>query len=213
MFTIDAPRLSEYLVALCFALEAEKENLSTLDAAIGDGDMGVSIANGFRAIRENLNSDTNDIGKVLQDAGLAFSDAAGATIGALVSLGLLRAARIVTGKTTIDLNDVASMVKAAEEGIRERGKAGLGDKTLLDALIPARIALEEALSQGLEPQQIATGVLQAAENGMKATIPMKATHGRSRWLGERTEGHQDPGATAIYLMVRALVGGEPRRVC
>src|SRR3546814_6466544 len=104
-------------------MEGEKDHLSGLDAAIGDGDMGVSIASGFRAVRAALEDGAPDIGRMLQQAGLAFSDAAGATIGALFSIALLRAAKLATGKAEIGSADLLAMGRAAEDGIRERGKA------------------------------------------------------------------------------------------
>ncbi len=199
------------LEAVALELEAAKEQLGELDAAIGDGDIGISTAKGFRAIREGLKDHSADIGLVLMKAGTDFGEAAGATIGALLETGFVQAGKEALGKTELTLPDIARMVASAENGIRKRGKAEPGNKTLLDALVPTRVALESAAEHGLPPTAAAASALKAAESGMTATIDMKSTLGRSRWLGDRSVGHQDPGATIIYLMVRAVAGRVHRK--
>lgn len=203
--TVNLERTVAILEAVALELEAAKDRLGELDSAIGDGDIGISTAKGFRAIREGLGEHPDDFGRLFVKAGMDFGEAAGATIGALLSTAFMRAGKEVMGQTELSLPDVARMVAAAERGIKERGKAEPGNKTLLDSLVPARVALEKAVEEGLGPRPAAAAALDAAERGMTATIEMKAAFGRSRWMAERSVGHQDPGATIIYLMVKAVV--------
>jgi len=187
-------------------LEAKAACLSQLDAAIGDGDMGHSIANGCRAIREELSQKHPDVMALLSEAGLIFSESAGATIGALVGIALLRAGATAKGKVDIGVSDLAEMLRAAEDGIRARGKAAAGDKTLLDAIIPARQALESCAVKNCSLAKAGRDILEASRAGMIATTEMTAKFGRGRWLGERSKGHQDAGATAVYLLFSSLAG-------
>lgn len=205
---LDSQAVRAAIVGTCNGLEAETSRLSELDAAIGDGDMGLSIANGCRAIREELPSEGATVATLLSEAGLIFSESAGATIGALVGTALIRAGKAVRDKETLELADLAAMLAAAEQGIAERGKAQAGDKTLLDALIPARHALENAIAGGKSEQETVTAVLRAARQGVTATKDMVAKFGRGRWLGERSRGHEDAGATAVYLLLVSLAGRE-----
>ncbi len=197
-------RVISILQAVALDLEAAKDQLGELDSAIGDGDIGISTSKGFRALREGLDDHPEDIGRILMKAGMDFGEAAGATIGALLSTAFMRAGKEVVGQTELTSQDVARMVAAAEKGIRDRGKAEPGNKTLLDALVPTRMALEKGVQDGLRPSALLAEALDAAEKGMLATIEMKSAFGRSRWLAERSVGHQDPGATIIYLMVKAV---------
>ncbi|WP_108459731.1 dihydroxyacetone kinase family protein [Devosia naphthalenivorans] len=203
-FSLDAPAVRAAIMKATTDLEVATGQLSALDAAIGDGDMGLSIANGCRAIREELPPESADIAALLSEAGLIFSEKAGATIGALVGTALIRAGKSVRSKTTIGLPDLATMLLAAEQGIAERGKAQAGDKTLLDALIPARLALEMAIARGTTVDGAVEAMLTAAHGGVTNTAEMVAKFGRGRYLGERSRGHEDAGATAVYLLLASL---------
>jgi phosphoenolpyruvate---glycerone phosphotransferase subunit DhaL len=209
--TVSVDRIVEILVAVTRDLEAAKGRLDELDSAAGDGDMGISMARGCRAVRAGLEEHPQDAGRVLMKAGMDFGEGAGATIGALLSTGLMRAGKEVQGQTELSLPDVARMVKAAETGIRTRGKAEPGNRTLLDALVPARVALEEATQEGLPAREALARVLEAAELGMLATADMRPTIGRARWMADRATGHQDPGATAVYLIVKSIAEAVERR--
>lgn len=204
--SLDATQVRAAIVRATSDLEAHTKYLSELDAAIGDGDMGLSIANGCRAIRAELPEDGAEISGLLGEAGLIFSEAAGATIGALVGTALIRAGGAAKGKSSITLADLAQMLCAAESGIRDRGKAEAGDKTLLDAIIPAREALEAAATGREALAKGGKAAVAAAKAGTTATIEMTAKFGRGRWLGERSKGHQDAGATAVYLLLVSLIG-------
>ncbi len=201
--TVDTERAAEILTAVCLAMEEAKGRLNELDSAVGDGDSGISLSYGFRAVREGLAEHPQDVGKTLMQAGVRFADAAGATIGALLSTAFLRAGKEVQGRSEVGLPELARMVAAAEKGIRERGKAQPGNKTMLDALAPAAAALETAAGEGVSLEEALARAVAAAEQGALATANMVAGFGRSRWLGERTLGHQDPGATAVYLILRS----------
>ena len=187
-------------------LEGQKDYLCELDGAMGDGDQGVTMAIGFGAIRKALESlQDQDIGTIVTKSGLAFNGTAASTIGALLATACMRAGKAVKGKTEIDLADLAQMIEAALVGIQERGKAQLGDKTVLDALAPTVAALQTAAAQGTPLPTALAQALAAAAAGLAATIPLKAKVGRAAWIAERSVGHQDPGATSFYLMLKSAV--------
>lgn len=187
-------------------MEAQKDYLCQLDGAVGDGDQGVTMAIGFRAIKSGLEAlQGQDIGTIVTKSGLTFNGTAASTIGALFATACMRAGREVKGRTEIGLTELATMLEAALTGIQERGKAQLGDKTVLDALAPAAQALRAAAAAALPLPEALGKTLAAAEEGMKATIPMKSKIGRASWLADRTVGHQDPGATSFFLMLQSAV--------
>lgn len=187
-------------------LEAAKDFLCQLDAAVGDGDQGVTMAIGFRAVRSSLPAlQGQDIGAIITKSGLTFNGTAASTIGALLATACMRAGREVKGRQEIGLADLVRMAVAAQAGIQERGKAQVGDKTVLDMLAPTVQALRTAADQGASLEDALNQSLDAAEAGVKATIPLKSKVGRAAWLADRTLGHQDPGATSFYLMWKSAV--------
>jgi phosphoenolpyruvate---glycerone phosphotransferase subunit DhaL len=204
MTTLTVDDVASILTTLTHDLQAQKDYLIELDSAVGDGDLGITVDRGFQGVRDGLEGHPADIGKMLFKAGFDFSNSAGSTMGALMGTAFMRASKVVQGKPEITLDDLAQMVKAGEDGIREKGKASPGDKTMLDALIPAREALQSSASQGMTFAAGMQAAQQAAEVGAKATTNMQATFGRARWLGERVVGHQDPGATLVFLMAKSL---------
>ncbi len=186
------------------AIIAARDNLNQLDALAGDGDMGISMAKGFEAVIQGLNEGYADIGRMLSSAGIRFNEAAGSTIGALMSTALMRAGKALRGKSELDMADVVTLFDTAAKGIMERGKANLGDRTLLDALIPATEALREALEAGEDPQASLKKATLAAERGVEATRGMVPLFGRARWLPERARGQRDPGAVAMHIVFKTL---------
>jgi len=187
-------------------MEAQKDFLCELDAAMGDGDQGITMTIGFRAVSAGLEAvKDQDIGTIVTKSGLTFNNAAASTIGALFATACMRAGREVKAKQEIGVVDLATMVEAAFTGIQERGKAQLGDKTVLDALAPAANALRSAAEAGLPLTEALQKGLAAAEEGLKSTIPMKSKIGRASWIADRTVGHQDPGATSFCLMFKSAV--------
>jgi len=181
-----------------------KEELTRLDSAIGDGDLGVNMEMGFSAILKVLPEISHEsIDKILVKIGMAYNDAAASSMGVILLTGLLAASKEVQGKREIGISDFAGMLSAAEIGIRNKGKANLGDKTLLDVLIPVRENLGTGLANGSAAADIASGIVMAAEKGLASTVDMQSRMGRAKWIGERTKGHPDPGAAALAMMIKA----------
>lgn len=186
-------------------LMAQAETLRELDAAIGDGDLGITVTIGFGALQEALDALADqDMSTILMRAGMAFNRKAASTFGALFATMTMRAARELKGVETIGVAELARMAAAALEGVKERGKADVGDKTMLDALAPAAEALRAAAEQGLSLGEALEQAADAAGQGAQATVEMKSSVGRASWFSERTQGVQDPGATAIHMMARSL---------
>jgi dihydroxyacetone kinase-like protein len=204
--TISSQDLLALLEKMAADMEAQKDYLCQLDAAVGDGDQGVTMAIGFRAIRQGLPALAGqDIGTIILKSGMTFNGTAASTIGALLATACMRAAREAKGLQAIGLPELARMAEAAATGIQERGKAALGDKTVLDALVPTVQALRAAADAGLPLAEALQRSLVAAEEGVQTTIPLKSKIGRAAWLADRTVGHQDPGATSFCLMWKSAV--------
>lgn len=191
--------------ALTEIILANKEKLTELDAAIGDADHGINMARGFEAVRAKLaTAGSDDIGGVLKMSGMTLISTVGGAAGPLYGTAFMRMAAAAQGKTTIDTETAAAMFKAAIGGIKERGKAVRGEKTMLDALEPAYEAFSQGMAEGeglLRCLELATD---AAGKGVEYTKTIIATKGRASYLGERSLGNQDAGATSTYLMLAAL---------
>jgi len=187
-------------------MEAAKDYLTELDSAMGDGDQGVTMTIGFRAIKAKLPElEGKDIGTVLIQSGLTFNRTAASTIGALLATAFGRAGREARDKQEIGLPELVAMAKAAQAGLYERGRAEVGDKTLMDTVVPLVTALEKAYNEGAALPDALLRSLAAAEEGMKSTIPLRAKAGRAAWIADRSVGNQDPGATSFYLMWKSFV--------
>jgi len=204
----DAVRI---IMHMADTIEENKDYLSELDAAIGDGDHGVSMAKSFRAVREEVERlRGKDMGTILRGVAMTLISTVGGAMGPLFGTAFLRASQMAAGKQEIELADLVKMFEAAEAGVRERGKARVGDKTMLDAIYPAVEAIKEAAAKGSGLLAAVERSVAGAEAGMKSTIPLVSKVGRSSRLGERTVGHQDPGATSCYLLLKAFyeaIGG------
>lgn len=206
--TLDAAAVRAGLERIARALAAHADELNALDAAMGDGDMGVTMRLGSQGVMAELAGlDDADAATLVTRAGMAFNRAAASTIGALIATGCLRAGAEVKGAERINLALLGRALGMAEAGIRARGKAQRGDKTLLDALIPAAEAVQEAATSGAGLVEAGRLALAAAEAGRLATAGLQSRVGRAGWVGERTIGHADPGATAVVIAIRALVDG------
>lgn len=194
-----------WLQQLAQALHENRGYLTQLDSPIGDADHGINMDRGFKAVIDKLPTVANmDIGSILKTVGTTLVSTVGGASGPLYGTAFLRAGMATAGKYELFEADYTTMLEAALEGIRARGKAQPGEKTIVDALTPALAAAREAQAQGLDISQITRSASDAAEAGMKATIPMLATKGRASYLGERSIGHQDPGATSSWLMLKTL---------
>jgi len=186
-------------------LEREKDYLSELDGAIGDGDHGVNMAKCFREVRKKLaESEEADIGALLDKVGKVILNAVGGAMGALYGTFFLKASKEVKGKREVGLEDLIRMFEAAETAIVAMGKARPGDKTLLDTLDPALKALKDAQAKGKPLLEALAAFSEAARKGAESTQAMIAKIGRSSRLGERTIGHQDAGATSCYFILDAF---------
>ncbi len=186
--------------------QSHSEELRQLDAIIGDGDLGVTVELGSKSLREYLSSpDEDNIGKLLAKCGLQFNRASPSTFGTLLASAFMGAGKAVMGKEIIGIEDLGLIADGAVDGIKKRGKAEVGDKTMLDCLVPAVEAFEKELASGTEPETALKAAVMAAEQGMKATIPMMSKQGRASWHRENTIGVQDAGATAMYHLIESFV--------
>lgn len=186
-------------------LHENRSILTQLDSPIGDADHGINMDRGFQAVLEKLPALSGmDIGSILKTVGTTLVSTVGGASGPLYGTAFLRAGMSSAGKHELYEADVVNLLEAALEGIKARGKAQPGEKTMVDALTPALKAAKEAVTQNLGLSALLYRVSEAAERGMKATIPMLATKGRASYLGERSIGHQDPGATSSWLLLKTL---------
>jgi dihydroxyacetone kinase-like protein len=177
-----------------------RQELIALDTAIGDGDHGTNMNRGMTKAVEKLQSaEQADPGAVLKTVAMTLVSTVGGAAGPLYGTLFLQMGGAMAGHPEVDLPTFAAAWRKGLEGVQSRGKAQPGDKTMVDALIPAVAALESAsdLDDGLR------AAVQAAEEGMKATTPLVARKGRASYLGERSEGHQDPGATSTYYLFKS----------
>ena len=190
---------------MALVLHENRDYLTQLDSAIGDADHGINMDRGFKAVLEKLPTvASTDIGAILKTVGTTLVSTVGGASGPLYGTAYLRMGMATAGKNELYESDVVAMWEAALEGIKARGKAQPGEKTMVDALTPALAAMKAAESQNLGLATLLCDAESAAEQGMKATIPMLATKGRASYLGERSIGHQDPGATSSWLMLKVL---------
>jgi len=186
-------------------LRENRTYLTELDSAIGDADHGINMDRGFSAISVKLPTMASmDISTRLKTVGSTLISTVGGAAGPLYGTAYLRAAGAVAGKEELASADIVAMLEAFLGGIVVRGKAQPGEKTMVDALTPALNAAKQALNDGATLEQLTDRAATAAEEGAKATIPLLATKGRASYLGERSIGHQDPGATSSSLILRCL---------
>ena len=188
-------------------LRENKDYLTQLDSPIGDADHGINMDRGFTAVMDRLPGVADkDAGTILKTVGTTLVSTVGGASGPLYGTAFLRAGTALAGKFELQDSDVLAALEAALEGIMARGKAKAGEKTMVDALQPAIATFKAALEAGDLLKEALAKATESAEQGMKATIPMLATKGRASYLGERSIGHQDPGATSSWLFLRAMGG-------
>ena len=203
--TITTAQMLQALKSMCDTIEDEKEYLSELDGAIGDGDHGVNMAKCFREVKKTLaESSADDVGALFKEVGMVVLNSVGAAMGALYGTFFLKLSQVSAGKDEVNLSDLVAMFQTGEQGILDIGKANLGDKTLIDTLSPAVRAIEAAEKDGKTLAGALADFEQAAKRGMESTKDMLAKMGRASRLGERTVGHQDAGATSCYFILRSL---------
>jgi phosphoenolpyruvate---glycerone phosphotransferase subunit DhaL len=185
------------------AVSEQRQELVRLDTAIGDGDHGTNMDRGMRAAVEKLDAtDGDDIGALLKTVGMTLVSKVGGAAGPLYGTLFLQMGMASSGRSELDLAGWADALEAGVKGVQARGKAELEDKTMIDALVPAVDALRAAAGDGAELGDALRRSADAAEQGMLATIPLEARRGRASYLGPRSVGHQDPGATSSHLLLR-----------
>jgi dihydroxyacetone kinase-like protein len=203
---VSLERLLAWLASLARVYALARDELTELDAAIGDADHGINLDRGFAAVAAELAArPPADIAAALKAAALTLMRTVGGAAGPLYGTFFLRASAACAGLPGLGPAEWLAAFRQGVEGVRQRGKAEPGDKTMLDALLPAAEAMQEALAReaGLGLAEMLRRAEQAARRGMEGTIPLQARKGRASYLGERSIGHQDPGATSSWLLVRS----------
>ena len=198
------PECVSFVQGFAEAVAANREFLTQLDAEIGDADHGINMDRGMRAVIPKVEALTDqDISGLFRTVAMALISTVGGASGPLYGTVFLQLSSSLKGKSEIELSDWAEAVLAAVTAVQARGKAEPGDKTMVDALLPAAEALRAAADGGVTLAEGLARATAAAHQGMEATIPLLARRGRASYLGERSQGHQDPGATSSWLLMQA----------
>ena len=194
--------LLQVLPQIAAGMKAKSDELRSLDAACGDGDLGITVTKGFSAIAAKLPElEGMSLDKIFKTVGMAFNNAAASTFGVLFATACKSAGETLVDKERISAPDLCAMLQAAAQGISKRGKAKVGDKTILDALVPATEAACQAVERDVSLHEVLEQAVAAAKIGAEKTKGMLPRIGRARWLGEKTKDVQDPGATFVYLFL------------
>lgn len=187
------------------AVIENREYLTDLDRAIGDGDHGINMSKGFQAVLSKLDDMRDkDLGTILKTVAMTLISTVGGASGPLYGTAFLRAATAVDGKMDIDKTDILNIFEKAIEGVQTRGKAQVGEKTILDSLVPAYEALKKSYEKEGGNLEAFRAAEEAALKGVEYTKTIVAKKGRASYLGERSIGHQDPGATSTYIMIKSI---------
>ena len=203
--SVSGNKVLDIINKIAIVMEENKAFLTELDATIGDGDHGLNMSKGFKAVVEKLKEDKGDnVGDIMKKTGMALVSNVGGASGPLYGTAFMKAATAVNGKRGVDMVDFINMLDDALAGIKMRGKAELGEKTMIDAIEPAIKALKEASVNGKEAVECLKEAMEAAEKGVEHTKEIIATKGRASYLGERSIGHQDAGATSSYLIFKTI---------
>ena len=185
----------------------QRDYLTCLDQAMGDGDMGITMGKIGEALLAFTDANPiDDIGKYLFQLGTATNKAAPSTMGTLTAGALMSAGKVVRDRPELEPGDLAAIFQAADEGIQSRGKAKLGDKTIVDALHPACEAFSAAIAAGSSLAAAREAAIEAAMAGRDSVTPLRSKIGRASWVGERTEGIVDPGCAMFVLLLQAIAG-------
>lgn len=198
-------KVIQVILSISAVIEEKKLYLTQLDAAIGDGDHGLNMAKGFNAAKAKLEEGTFATpSDVLKAVGMALISKVGGAAGPLYGTAFMNASKVVAGKEEIGMEDMVSMLESGLEGIKMRGKASRGDKTMIDALEPALEALKNSVEAGASPKVAMESAAKAAEEGVAFTKTIKANKGRAAYLGDRSIGHIDPGATSSFVILKTI---------
>jgi phosphoenolpyruvate---glycerone phosphotransferase subunit DhaL len=200
--SISSTEVRDWIQAYAAEVAEHRAELVKLDTAIGDGDHGTNMDRGMRKAVEKLDDvEGEDIGALLKAVGMALVSSVGGAAGPLYGTLFLQMGTAAAGRNEVDLAGWTEMLEAGVTGVQARGKAEPGDKTMLDALIPALDALRSAADDGAELHDALRRSADAAAEGMRATTPLEARKGRASYLGPRSVGHQDPGATSSQMLL------------
>jgi dihydroxyacetone kinase-like protein len=203
---LDAAFVRRWLQEIAAGVEDERDHLTQLDAAIGDADHGVNLSRGFTAVMAKLEAADAAMppGQILVTAGSTLISSVGGASGPLYGSALRGAGKALGDADSFDAEGLLGALRGALEAVQKLGAAAQGDKTMVDSLIPAVAAFEQEVRAGGDVVGAIHAAAEAAEEGMRATIPLQARKGRASYLGPRSVGHQDPGATSTALVFRAL---------
>ncbi len=204
--SLDAEQALALFKEVSKKVREKQDEIRELDASCGDGDLGLTVNKGLKAVEGVLEDyeGEDDLGKILKKAGMEFNNNAASTFGVFFATGCMKAAEVVEGKDRIELSDLPELFSKAADGISRRGDSEVGDKTLLDALVPASEALEEAIEEGKEMGEALVEASRAAKEGAENTVGMEPKTGRAKQLGDRAVQAQDPGATVVYFFLEEL---------
>ena len=192
------------ILALISEIDKNKSWLSEIDGAIGDGDHGVNMAKGFNMAKEKVSGVGDTLSEQLKSLGMTLVSNIGGAMGPIYGTFFMRMAKPIEGKTEIDENDFKAMLEAALEGVKKRGQAEIGDKTLVDTLEPATKEFSESIEKGLSFKEALDNMIKAAKEGMESTKELVAKKGRSSRLGERSKGTIDAGSASCYIILKTL---------
>lgn len=202
MRTVGVDEILSWIHRIAEEVEAQRGYLTELDSAIGDADHGANMNRGFKAALERLEATPpEDMAAALRTVSMALIGKTGGASGPLYGTFFLEMGKSIGDQDSLDAEGFAEALRAGIDGVKTRGKAELEDKTMIDALEPAASALQEAIASGDDLGQALAKAEAAAREGMEATIPLVARKGRASYLGERSAGHQDPGATSSHLIL------------
>jgi dihydroxyacetone kinase-like protein len=202
--TVTHDAVIDWMKRFAAEMAENRAYLSRLDGDIGDGDHGTNMDRGMKKVLERLEgADSDDIGATLKAVGMALVSSVGGAAGPLYGTFFMQMGQATAGRSDLDVAALAEALDAGVKGVQKRGKAEPGDKTMVDALLPAVDALQEASLQGGDVGEALKRAAEAAREGMESTVPMVARKGRASYLGERSAGHQDPGATSTHLLLKS----------
>ena len=201
----DSKKVINIIKEIGNVIQKEKDFLTELDSFIGDADHGINMARGFKEVEKKLPGlEDKDVGTILRTVGMTLVSTVGGASGPLYGTAFMKAGMAIGAKNDIDGADFITALNAAVEGIKMRGKSHEGEKTMLDALIPALNTIKKVYEENKDFKAALEQGVKAAEEGVEYTKTIIATKGRASYLGERSIGHQDPGATSSYLMLKAI---------
>ncbi len=201
---VDGANVVAWMQAFAAEVDEHKQELVKLDTAIGDSDHGTNMDRGMKKAVEQLSATPpSDASAALKTVAMSLISTVGGAAGPLYGTLFLQMSTSLNGVQDVSLADFAAALQKGVEGVQARGKAEPGDKTMIDALLPAVTSLQQAVGQGTTLDNALHDAAEAAREGMRATTPLVARKGRASYLGERSAGHQDPGATSSYYLIKS----------